>query len=386
MWLEQKVTASDGTPEAWFGSSVAISGDLALVGAFNSAVDGHPGQGAVYAFRKVGGSWQPAQKLVAGDGAASDQFGRAIALRGNMAIITAPLATIDGDIWRGAAYVFVRVGNTWVQRQKLVDANGGPFETFGTCVAFDAAHALIGSGGASQGGEYIDRAVHVFRHRAASKTHLWTQHQKIPTAIPEDPTSSFGASVAIEGKMALIGARAATFGQGMVYVYAESAGVWSAVDKLAANDAARRDNFGVSLDIEGKFAFIGAPGATINGNVSQGAVYVFEYGATGWQQTQKIIDPAGTAICLFGASVNVSFGRVLVGGYATQAYRGAAHLFNRIAGQWTKETTLTASDAAQGNVFGYFTALDAKTALVGAYTATVNGNPKQGAAYFYTDA
>src|SRR5690606_5969714 len=68
MWLEQKVTAIDGTPEAWFGSAVAISGDTALVGAFNSIVDGKPGQGAVYAFRKVGDAWQQVQKLVADDG------------------------------------------------------------------------------------------------------------------------------------------------------------------------------------------------------------------------------------------------------------------------------------------------------------------------------
>ena len=94
MWLEQKVKAIDGDPEAWFGSAVAISGDTALVGAFNSTVNGHPGQGAVYAFRKVGDSWRQVQKLVASDGMASDQFGKAIAMNGDMAIITAPLATV----------------------------------------------------------------------------------------------------------------------------------------------------------------------------------------------------------------------------------------------------------------------------------------------------
>lgn len=386
MWLEQKVTAIDGTPEAWFGSAVAISGDTALVGAFNSIVDGKPGQGAVYAFRKVGDAWQQVQKLVADDGAASDQFGRAIAINGNMAIITAPLATIEGDIWRGAAYVFVRSGSRWEQRLKLVDANGGPFDTFGTCIAFDADYALIGSGGASQGGEYIDRAVHVFRHDPKSKAFTWAQHQKLETQDPDDPTSSFGASVALDGKTALIGARAKNVGQGMVYVYAETAGSWSLVDKLGASDGAPRANFGVSLALENGHAFIGAPGATINGNISQGATYVFQQGSTGWKEIQKVVDPDGTAICLFGASVNVSFGRLLVGGYATQNYRGAAHIFERDCDQWQKAQSLVASDAAPGNVFGYFTALDAKTALVGAYTATIQGNAKQGAAYFYTDA
>lgn len=317
---------------------------------------------------------------------ASDQFGRAIAISGNMAIITAPLATVDSDIWRGAAYVFVRSGNTWTQQQKLVDASGGPFETFGTCVAFDAVHALIGAGGASQAGDYIDRAVHVFRQVPNKKSQVWTQHQKLPTQLPDDPTSSFGATVAIDGKTALIGARAANFGQGMVYVYVESGGVWSVSDKLGATGGAARDNFGVSIAMEDGYAFIGAPGTRINGNVSQGAVYAFENGPQGWKEIQKLIDPAGTAICLFGASVNVSHGRVLVGAYATQAYRGAAHVFQRDCGQWQKTDTLTASDAAPGNVFGYYTALDAKTALIGAYTATVHGNSKQGAAYFYTDA
>ncbi|HEX7768875.1 MAG TPA: hypothetical protein VF422_02485, partial [Dokdonella sp.] len=80
MWLEQKVKAIDGDPEAWFGSAVAIAGDYAMVGAGNAMVAGRPSQGAVYVFKRVGSQWQQIRKLVASDGAAGDHFGRTLAM------------------------------------------------------------------------------------------------------------------------------------------------------------------------------------------------------------------------------------------------------------------------------------------------------------------
>jgi hypothetical protein len=387
MWQEQKVKALDGHAEAWFGSAVAIDGDYAMVGAHNSTVDGKPSQGAVYVFKRVGNQWQQIRKLVAADGVAGDHFGQTLAMHGDMAIINAPLATIAGNMWQGAAYVFRRNGDNWTQAQKLVDDQGEAFRTFGTCVSLDNGHALIGSGGSSHGGQRIDRAVHVFRRQQASKL-PWSQSQTIATPLADDPTSGFAASVTVAGKYALIGAPTASSGgnpgRGVVYAAEEQGGTWVLIDKIGASDGEARANFGVSVCIDGDVAVIGAPGATINGNISQGAAYVMQRSSSGWKESRKLTASDGDRINLFGASVSIDKATILVGAYAAQNYRGAAYVFDRTPGDWVQSGKLQASDGVAGNVYGYYSVIQAKTALVGAYTATVDGAAKRGAAYFHT--
>ncbi len=390
MWNEQKVVADDGTPEAWFGSAVAIAGNIALVGAKNASVNGQQSQGAVYVFRKTSGVWTQVQKLVASDGAAGDQFGSAVALFGSTAIITAPLASIDDKIWQGAAYVFTCTDTfAWSQRQQLLAKGGAAFDTFGVSVAMDAKHAFIGSGGSTHAGQQIPRRVHIYRQGSRGTSTHWTGIQLFDSPLPDDPTSSFGASLAVSGDLAVIGARAANVdgkvGQGMIFVCGHSGKRWRMTDKLTASDGAARDNFGVSVAVHENTILAGAPGATIDGNVSQGAAYVLRKARHEWKQQQKLTASAGPGLGLFGASVSLTSNTALVGAYAANNYRGAAFLFRKQGRAWVGTDKFTASDGAPGDVFGYYSALDRRTtALVGAYTAKVNGNAKQGAAYFLT--
>ena len=387
MWLEQKVKAVDGHAEAWFGSAVAVHGDYALVGAHNAIVNGAPSQGAVYVFKRNGTHWLQIRKLVAADGMAGDHFGRSLAIRGDTAVICAPLATVGGNMWQGAAYVFRRSGDDWTQVQKLVDSQGAAFQTLGNCVAFDDHSMLLGSGGSSHAGQRIVRALHVFRHQAASKL-PWSQSQTIATPLADDPTSAFAASAAIAGKHALIGAPTASSGgspgRGVVYAAEEQGGTWALVDKISASDGEARANFGVSVWIDGDLAVIGAPGATIHGNISQGAAYVMQRKGSSWTESSKLTAHDGASINLFGASVSIHSQVILVGAYAAENYRGAAYVFERQGGGWIQSEKLQASDGAPGNVYGYYSVTHGKTALVGAYTATVDGAAKRGAAYFHT--
>lgn len=389
MWKEQKVVAADGIPQAWFGSAVAVSDTVALVGAKNTSVGAHASQGAVYVLHNNNGVWTQVQKLVASDGAAGDQFGTAIAMHGSLAIITAPLARVNGRTWQGAAYVFALSGGTWVEKQKLVSAGGVAFDTLGTAVAFNSATAFIGAGGANQAGNIIPRKVCTFEV-SSHRTGAWVEGPTLLSPDPDDTTSAFGASMAVSDSFALIGARTSTIGanlgQGRVYAYARNHGVWTPVQKIVASDGATRDNFGVSLSIDGTIAMIGAFGATINGQVSAGAVYCLECVAGTWTLTHKLVAADSAAATLFGCSVSLCKDALLIGAYATNAYRGAAYVFRRVAdlaGNWKQELKLTASDGAPSDVFGYFTALDAKTALVGAYPAKIGANVGQGAAYFF---
>ena len=134
---EQELVANDGAAFDNFGNAVSLAGDRALVGAYwNDEF-----RGAAYVFVNSGSTWTAEQKLVAGDGAAS-RFGNAVSLAGDRALIGA-FAHDDG---RGAAYVFSRSGdiNTWTAEQRLV-ASDGQADLFAWSVSLAADRALVGA-------------------------------------------------------------------------------------------------------------------------------------------------------------------------------------------------------------------------------------------------
>lgn len=111
-WVQtQRLVASDGGNSYFFGISVAIDGDLAIVGAENADTFAE-NRGAAYVFhRQVDGTWIEIAKLFAPDGRYQDEFGRSVALDGNIAVVGAPYRNLvrpDGSRERdaGAAYVF----------------------------------------------------------------------------------------------------------------------------------------------------------------------------------------------------------------------------------------------------------------------------------------
>jgi hypothetical protein len=105
----------------WFGVAVSISGDYAIVGAFHDD-DRGADSGSAYIFSRSGnGTWTRQAKLTAGDGAAGDWFGMSVSISGDYAIVGAPFDD-DNGTGSGSAYVFHRSGSTWTQQAKLTAA------------------------------------------------------------------------------------------------------------------------------------------------------------------------------------------------------------------------------------------------------------------------
>jgi hypothetical protein len=111
-WTEiQKLLASDGDADDYFGVSVSISGDTALIGAGYGA---EYFKGAAYVFIRTGTTWTQQAKLVALDGASGDYFGWSVSLDGDTALIGAHWDSDNGN-HAGSAYIFIRTGTTWTQ-------------------------------------------------------------------------------------------------------------------------------------------------------------------------------------------------------------------------------------------------------------------------------
>jgi hypothetical protein len=385
-WLEQKATSDDGAASDQFGRAVVVDGDTAMIGSPNSTVDGHEGQGAVYVFTRSDGTWSQAQKLTASDGAAGDVFGIAVAISSDTAIVGA----YSKDDYQGAAYVFRRTGANWSEAQKLTADDAAAFDQFGWSVALSGDTALIGATGASIGGNNGQGAAYAFTEAGGS----WQQTGKF-SSIDGAAADNFGWSVALDGSTALVGTGFVAIGeniyQGAAYVFDGSRGSWTQVQKLTASNGAAYDFFGLSVALSGDTALVGADGAATDGDPfsNQGVAYEFVESGGAWTELQQLAASDGQPSDGFGEWVSLAGDNALVGapgvtvdGHASQ---GAAYLFTRDdgAGNWTQAHTFLASDGGENDQFGWEVALSGSTALIGAYGATVGTNGFQGAAYFY---
>ena len=144
-WLQQtKIVADDGGFDDQFGFSLALSENLLLVGAYSDDVAGTINLGSAYVFRYNGLVWDQEAKLLADAGMYDDQFGYAVALQRDRAVIGAFSADVDGVVNRGAAYVFRFDGLRWVQEARLLTLGGIAWDELGRSVAISGPYIVAG--------------------------------------------------------------------------------------------------------------------------------------------------------------------------------------------------------------------------------------------------
>ena len=385
----QKLTAVNGSAEDFFGASVAISGDTAVVGTYGEDVGSNVAQGSAYVFIRNGTSWTLQAKLTVFDGADGDNFGTSVAISGDTIIVGSVSDNIGTNANQGSAYIFVRNGTAWSQQEKLVANDGAENDNFGKSVAISGETVIIGSyfdqisSNSSQGSAYI------FIRNGT----IWTQQAKL-TANDGATDDYFGNSVAISGNIAIIAATGDDIGanaeQGSAYIFTRSNTTWTQQTKLTANDGADGDYFGSNVDIvgtlSGTIAVIGAWRDDIGTNLGQGSAYVFTRSQIGtWSQTQKLTVANGGNNDGFGVKVSIApiTGSTIVIGAIFSNNQGAAYIFKRDGSIWTERQKLTANDAATGDNFGSSVAVSGETAIVGAYFANIGSHIDEGAAYVF---
>jgi hypothetical protein len=215
-WTEQqKLTASDGETEDQFGYSVAISGDTAIVGAPFDDVGGNAAQGSAYVFTQSGGAWTEQQKLT-GDSAAYRRFGFSLGISGDTAIVGTN-RDVEGNLNVGSAYVFTRDGGPWTLQAPLTASDGLGSDEFGHAVAIAGDTAVVTAVSDTKVSTWHGSA-YVFARNGGA----WTEQKKL-TASDATGKGFFGLSVAISGDTALVGADGAVVEGspqlGVVYVF-----------------------------------------------------------------------------------------------------------------------------------------------------------------------
>ena len=160
-WVEQtKLLASDGEEGDMFGTSVSMGDEFAFIGAWGNDDNGTR-TGSAYVFKYDGDGWVEDAKLLASDGNVGDYFGYSVSIYGNIALVGAWGDEINGHD-SGSAYVFKYDGDGWVEETKLIASDGDENDIFGSTVFLNVNFAFIGAYGDDDNG-LSSGAVYVFK-------------------------------------------------------------------------------------------------------------------------------------------------------------------------------------------------------------------------------
>ena len=267
LWQEWgKLVPSDGIPQDYFGHSVNISGDYAIVGAYNNNDNG-----SAYVFYNNIGVWQQHAKFTASDGAIDDRFGYAVGISGDYAIVGA-YQDDDNGINSGSAYIFYKNLSIWQQWAKLTGSDGAEEDGFGNSVSISGDYIIVGTPYDDNNNESNSGSAYIFHNN----TNIWQELTKL-MASDADQLDSFGCSVNLSGDYAVIGAIGNDDNgilSGSAYVFHNNNNIWEQLSKLTASDGTGSDYFGYSVDISGDYALVGAIGDYEEG-IKSGSAYIF---------------------------------------------------------------------------------------------------------------
>ena len=373
-----KLLAGDGAANDAFGLSVSISGDTVIVGAYSDDDDVNGDSGSAYIFsRDQGGAnnWGLVQKLIVGNGE-YDYFGCSVSISGDTAIVgsyhtgayifsrdqggannwglvkhisgssdffgysvsisgdTVIVGASYDDAFSGAAYIFSRDqggANNWGEVQKLIAGDRAANDYFGIGVSISGDTAIVGAPydddkGINSGSAYI------FDRNYGSSDN-WGQVKKL-IAVDGVTNDYFGTGVSISGDTAIVGAYGHDgngANSGAAYIFSRDQGEannWGLVKDLTYSDAAATEEFGRSVSISGDTAIVGAPNDDDNGDYS-GSAYIFsrdQGSADNWGEVQKLTAGDGAAGDYFGYAVSISGDTVIIGAYKDNS-SGSAYIY-----------------------------------------------------------
>jgi len=308
------------------------------VGAPQSVSSTGTSVGAAYVFRKVGSQWIQEAKLSAADLTAGAEFGgdQGVAISGDTIVIGANFA-FNSDPRNpvgtfGAAYVFQRTATGWKQTAKLRHPQADTFSGFGTTVAVNSGTIAIGAPSASVAGNSFGGAVYVYNQVNGA----WTNTATL-VASDSDVTFFKGSSVSMTADTIVSGTDGGVNANGdmtgAAYVYRkDKTGAWQQEAKLLASDGLGGDSFGDRLAIAGNTILVGADFHPNASGDLVGSAYVYQRVNGTWKQTAEMMPSDGQAFGEFGCSIATDGRTLVVGagkqGVSTGPFSGEAYTYD----------------------------------------------------------
>jgi len=319
-WVETRQLKAEPVQPDRFGRSLSASGNRLLIGGTTA----DSSRGAAWIFEKDrSGAWHQVVKLIPTGVQPGDNYGRAVALAGEVAYV----AAWGRNEGRGAVTIWRRLADgRWSEEATLSASDGMPNDFFGSSIAPDGNRVLVGA----LQKDSAAGAAYIFRRDPA--TGQWTEETRLQVRPPR--SSAFGGSALLKGGEALVGAPGLDGGIGavMVFVRDSASGRWVEQRRLAAFDGMRQGQFGGGLAmVEGE---VWVASAGVEGR--QGRIYRFSRDAAGgWTGVAKLGHPDLERGDGFGGSLAVSGATAVVGLPGDDFGAGTAVVLTRGNAGWT---------------------------------------------------
>jgi hypothetical protein len=319
------------------------------------------------------------------EGTEGDYLGYSVAMHGDFAIAAAPLDDVNGKSNQGSVSFYQFTGGNWVLQQKVFEALGSAEDHFGASVAISGNYAIIGAPGDENGMTANQGSVSIYHYNGSA----WVFVQKLmdPTGATDD---LFGYSVSIDGNFLIAGANEDDIGpninQGSACIFQNLGGNWTFMQKINDAFGSTDDQFGVSVSISGNNIIVGEPLDDITINEDQGAVLFYYFNGSSWILRNKLTDANGGEGDLFGYSVSMSGNNAVVGTVfygGTVTDQGAVNVYRLNVNSWEFVQKLVADEPESTDVFGFAVSISGNYLVVGAKFDEVGTGDSKGSATIY---
>lgn len=375
-YLKASNTGDDdhfGAALAASGSWVAVGApdeDSAAAGIGGAQTnDASADSGAVYLFRRVGFTLTQDAYLKGSPNRAGAHFGASIAMRGDVLVVGAP---DDGAINEGAVYIYKREAAGWMQVQRLTPPDPFSGLRFGASVAIDGRWIVVGAPGYGEVHTYVTNTTStVWAYHELLVAPIRAGGDRFGASVAVDDSNGDAARVAV-GAPFDDGPSDAVTDSGVVHVFRHvgpvgTVGTWTHEGTYAANNAEPGDHFGIAIAAARDRLVVGADGddgEAANPVADAGSVYVLERSGTTWTQLAELRAAPPMLGANFGASVATRGDLILAG--APSAAAGATTLFQKMGLAWMPYVAIAAPAVDAGDAFARGVALSGEGIYVGA--------------------
>lgn len=347
-----------------FGIAVGVAGKTLAV---SDVPTNNVGPGKAFLYAWTGSNWQRKAAITDPVAGADRLFGQSVAVAGSTVLIGAPgsFGAPNAERTAGSVYVYGMRGSRWARQSALTDPRGGPGNAVGASVAISGSTAIVGAWGARKdaGAAYV----------YARSRGQWRRQATISDP-GETPGDFFGAAVAVSGQTVLIGAWDKGYGE--VYVYVRSGDRWRRQAILSSKTTVQ--DFGDAVAISGSTAVIGADDLSALG-ITGGTAYVFTRSGVRWHPQATFSDPALGPDDGFGDAVALSGQTAVVAASEADNGAGLAFVYQRAGSHWSRPVRLADPAGQPNDGFGTAVGVSGDNLVVGAPGV----RDYAGAAYFY---
>ncbi|MDX2175568.1 MAG: hypothetical protein SF028_03755 [Candidatus Sumerlaeia bacterium] len=286
----QALLPTPGFDSAYFGRSVAINDDVAVVGQYYFG--GYEGGGAATVFERKGGAWIATQTLLSPNAPSDDGFGRVVSISGDLIAVS---ASSDDDVIRdsGAVHLFRRTVDGWIHEAKLKAEEPFLFGAFGSAVSVHGNRVIVGD----RKGDYssVSSAAYIFEYTQNG----WSQAAEL------NPSNRFGSAVSLSGDVAAVGMTGNPNYLNRLYIYRRLAGEWVEGPHITFPNSGG--------GFANRFAVHGDVVVATSREDGRTVLRFFQLKGGAWELVRSIADPVPGDSSSFGSALAMEGNRIMIG-------------------------------------------------------------------------